>query len=180
MNTSNDSVDQGLFEELHELAKGYISPGETFDEVLVKLWKNPKAAAIRESLRQQGLSDDRINKEAFRKILRQARLTELVFELKDVARSFKAAAVVVTHGDGRGAYVQADHSETSEGSQRVLQELIDYMEAGAVPLGIVGVAADGLVCTRPLKEFVGRAEVLASLERAVANISRQSPPASAN
>jgi hypothetical protein len=180
MNTSNAFVDQKLCEELRELVKDYVSPDEAFDKILVRLWKNPKAAGIRERLRRQGGSDDRINREVFRKILRQARLRELVSELQGVAMSFKAAAVVVTYGDGRGAYVQADHSETSEGSQRVLQELVDYMEAGAVPLGIVGVAADGLVCARPLREFVGRAEVLASLERAGANISRQNPPASAN
>ena len=154
MNTSNAFVDQKLFEELRELVKDHVSPGEAFDKILVRLWKNPKAAAIRERLRRQDVSDDRMNREVFRKILRQGRLRELVSQLQGVAMSFKAAAVVLTCGDN--------------------------MEAGAVPLGIVGVAADGLVCTRPLKEFVGRAEVLASLERAGANISRPNPPASAN
>jgi hypothetical protein len=180
MNTSNDSVDP-LFEELRELAKDYGPLRGAFVETLAIFWKNPKAAAIRECLRRQGVSDDRINREAFRKLLRQGRLQELVLELQGIARSFKAAAIFITYGDGRGEFVRADHTETFEGSQRVLQQLIHHMDAGGIPLGIVGVAEDGFVFTRPvIKEFADKADVLAMLEKAAANMSRQNPPASAN
>jgi hypothetical protein len=180
MSTSNDSADQGLFEELRELAEGYGLPGDALEETLVTFWKNPKAASVRERLRLRGVSDDRINREAFRKVLRRGRLRELVLELEGIARNFKDAAIVVTYGDGRGHFVQADQTDKFGGFQLVLQQLLHDMDAGGLPLGIVGVAADGLVCTRPIKEFADKASVLAILEKAAANISRQNPPASAN
>jgi hypothetical protein len=56
-----------LFHRLRRIAGNYGGPGETIEDSLMGLWKNPEAAHIRSELLALGVADWMIESEAFRR-----------------------------------------------------------------------------------------------------------------
>ncbi len=105
---------------------------------------------------------------------------DIALELREVAGHLKDAAILVKFPDATGEYVQAAPTDTFSDWEQVVNILNRHCAAGGRPLGIVGIAVDGHVVTRPFTEYAEDADVAATLEEAAVQIAGRHPPGAAS